>query len=137
MRGRRAERARSWVELCRPGREDELAEVLAATPVPRKLADALEAAPLVAERAIDRFGRWGPARRPIEMLDSQGRPATLSPSLVDVLRCRALGLTNPETAAALGVGEETVKTQSRRILARLHARNMLQAVLLASKQDVI
>jgi DNA-binding CsgD family transcriptional regulator len=54
--------------------------------------------------------------------------AELSPAERAVLECAAQGLTVPKTALRRQVSVETVKTQRRRVLQKLGARSMTQAV---------
>jgi DNA-binding NarL/FixJ family response regulator len=66
----------------------------------------------------------GPAR------SAEIRPS-LSPGETDAWRALARGLGNAEIAAQLFVSEATVKTHVARILAKLHVRDHLQAVIAA------
>ncbi|MDJ1113687.1 response regulator [Microbacterium dauci] len=77
-------------------------------------------------------------RRMIELVtaDGVGAPASVDLSGLtgrerDVLEAMAQGLTNVEIAAALFLGESTVKTHVGRILAKLPARDRVHAVLIA------
>ncbi len=54
--------------------------------------------------------------------------AELTPAERVVLECAARGLTVEQTARRRGVSAETVKTQRRRVLMKLGARRMAQAV---------
>jgi DNA-binding NarL/FixJ family response regulator len=65
-----------------------------------------------------------------------GRGA-LSPREREVVRLVAGGSTNREVAAALGVGEETVKTLLARTYAKLGVRRRAEAVAEAQKQGLL
>ena len=85
-------------------------------------------APTVTRRLIGEFARLraraSDAARPA--LDGADTPRE-----TEVLRLIAEGLSNPEIAARLVVGEETVKTHVSRVLAKLGLRDRTQAVVLA------
>lgn len=76
-------------------------------------------------------------RRLLRLLAPAADPAarrlvdTLTERETDVLRVMARGASNAEIAAALGVGEGTVKTHVRHILTKLSARDRVRAVILA------
>lgn len=68
------------------------------------------------------------------------RPAgmgALSPREREVVRLVAGGATNREVAAALGIGEETVKTVLARTYAKLGVRRRAEAVAEAQKQGLL
>ena len=56
---------------------------------------------------------------------------------LDILELIALGLSTREMADRLFVSENTVKTHSSRVLAKLHARRRTEAVQLAREQRLI
>jgi DNA-binding NarL/FixJ family response regulator len=87
----------------------------------------------VARRLIERFVQAGP-KQPGPSLPA--RPA-LSPREVDVWRALARGLSNAEIAGELFVSEATVKTHVARILAKLHVRDRIQAVIAAYETGLI
>jgi DNA-binding NarL/FixJ family response regulator len=80
-----------------------------------------------ARRLIERFVQAAPA--------APGRSAEIRPSLspgeTEVWRALARGLGNAEIAAQLFASEATLKTHVARILAKLHVRDHLQAVIAA------
>ncbi|HKE88580.1 MAG TPA: LuxR C-terminal-related transcriptional regulator, partial [Vicinamibacterales bacterium] len=55
----------------------------------------------------------------------------------DVLRQLALGLSNREIAAALDIGEETVKTHVAHLLSKLGVENRAQATVQAIKRGLV
>ena len=62
---------------------------------------------------------------------------SLTPREIDVLRLLALGQSNRDIAAALGVGEETIKTHVSRVLAKLHVDNRAQAIVEALRRRLV
>jgi NarL family two-component system response regulator LiaR len=74
-----------------------------------------------------------------EMEGGQGAAAapSLTPREQDVLRLLARGLTTRAIAAALSVGENTVKTHTRTLLAKLGAHSRTQAVLEAQRLGLV
>lgn len=87
-------------------------------------------APQVLGRLIDRFLQ----RRPAGQSDHL---ALLSSREREVLALMAAGLTNPEIADRLVVSLATVKTHVRSILAKLDARDRVQAVLIAHQHGIV
>jgi len=88
-------------------------------------------APAITQRLIERFlNRPTPARTAPAL-------AELSARELEVLRLLARGMSNAEIAAALFVGEATVKTHVSNVLAKLHLRDRVQAVVLAHELGLI
>ncbi|MDV7216691.1 response regulator transcription factor [Streptomyces prunicolor] len=89
-------------------------------------------APGITRRLIAEFARQRPRTGPAHTaLDA------LTPRETDVLRLLAQGLSNPELAARLHVGEETVKTHVSRILSKLGLRDRTQAVVMAYETGLV
>jgi DNA-binding NarL/FixJ family response regulator len=90
-------------------------------------------APEITRRVIARFAvDDGPAAvEPAPVL------AELTPREREVLVALAGGATNAEIAAALHLGETTVKTHVSRILTKLGARDRTQAVVMAYELGVV
>jgi DNA-binding NarL/FixJ family response regulator len=82
--------------------------------------------PSVTSRVIERM-----ARQPSPDPALDARLATLTQREREVLGHVARGLSNAEIAAALVIEESTVKTHTSRILAKLGARDRVQAVIFA------
>jgi DNA-binding NarL/FixJ family response regulator len=61
----------------------------------------------------------------------------LTPREYDILRHVAMGETNPEIAAALGLTRNTVKTYLQRALEKLGARNRVEALSRASQLGIL
>jgi two-component system, NarL family, response regulator LiaR len=61
----------------------------------------------------------------------------LSPREVEVLRALARGRSNKEIAAALGIGEETVKTHVSNILSKLHMADRTQAAIYGLQRRLV
>ncbi len=89
-------------------------------------------APVITRRLIERFVRL-PA-------PGSGTPPILSSLTareLEVLRMLAHGLSNAEIAAALVLGEATVKTHVARLLHKLGLRDRVQAVVLAFETGLV
>jgi DNA-binding NarL/FixJ family response regulator len=89
-------------------------------------------APPITRRLVEQFMRRPPP--------GQDRPASLGALTareVEVLRLIARGLSNTEIAAALFLGEATVKTHVNRVLAKLGLRDRVQAVVLAYETGLV
>jgi RNA polymerase sigma factor (sigma-70 family) len=82
--------------------------------------------PSVTSRVIERM-----ARQPAPDASIDSRLDELTAREREVLELVARGLSNGEIAAALMIEESTVKTHVKRVLAKLGARDRVQAVILA------
>jgi DNA-binding NarL/FixJ family response regulator len=82
--------------------------------------------PSVTSRVIERM-----AQRPAPDQSIDRRVEELTPREREVLELVARGLSNGEIAAALVIEESTVKTHVKRVLAKLGARDRVQAVIFA------
>jgi len=89
-------------------------------------------APSVTQTLIDEI-----ARRPASQPDAFPGIAELTERELDVIRLMARGLSNSEVAAELYLGEATVKTHVGRILAKLGARDRVQAVVAAYESGLV
>ena len=72
-----------------------------------------------------------------QMLQAAGSTEALTGRETEVLRRVALGLSNKEIAAALAVGEETVKTHVTHVLSKLNVENRAQAIVQALKRGLV
>ncbi|MGW3424233.1 response regulator [Streptomyces phaeochromogenes] len=88
-------------------------------------------APGVTRRLIAEFARLKPRAPRRDAL------AVLTPRESEVLRLLAEGLSNPELAGRLHVGEETVKTHVSRVLSKLGLRDRTQAVVMAYETGLV
>jgi DNA-binding NarL/FixJ family response regulator len=89
-------------------------------------------APSVTRRLIEEFARHrSQVHVPSRALDS------LTDRERDVLKLLARGLSNPEIAAELHVGEATVKTHVAHVLDKLDLRDRVQAVIFAYEVGLI
>jgi DNA-binding NarL/FixJ family response regulator len=82
--------------------------------------------PSVTSRVIERM-----AGQPTLDGARDPRLAELTPRETEVLGLIARGLSNGEIAAELVIGESTVKTHLKRVLAKLQVRDRVQAVIFA------
>jgi DNA-binding NarL/FixJ family response regulator len=86
----------------------------------------------MAARLLDEFGRH--ARQ-------SGAPHAvaggLSPREQEVLRQLAVGASNKEIAASLGIAENTVKNHLKNILEKLHLENRVQAATFAVRAGLV
>jgi DNA-binding NarL/FixJ family response regulator len=85
--------------------------------------------PAVTRRVVDAFAGGAVAARPAP----DGRLRSLTGRETETLRHLAQGLNNAEIAAALGVTTATVKTHVNAILAKLGARDRVQATIIAHR----
>jgi DNA-binding NarL/FixJ family response regulator len=89
-------------------------------------------APTVTRRLVAEFARLRVRRR-----EPDAALQTLTTRETEVLRLIAEGLSNPEIAARLVVGEETVKSHVSRVLAKLGLRDRTQAVVVAYESGLV
>jgi DNA-binding NarL/FixJ family response regulator len=90
--------------------------------------------PSIARRVLDEFGRLRTQPRGAE--DDEGYSA-LTARERDVLRLVASGKANKEIAAALGIGERTVKTHISNIFSKLELTDRTQAALYVHNHGAI
>lgn len=88
-------------------------------------------APTVTKRLIEQFVRAAPPSTPPDELDE------LTPREVEVLTLIARGLSNREIARDLVLSEATVKTHVKHVLAKLDARDRVQAVVFAYEAGLV
>jgi DNA-binding NarL/FixJ family response regulator len=88
-------------------------------------------APTVTKRLIEQFVRTAPPSTPPGELDE------LTPREVEVLTLIARGLSNGEIASDLVLSEATVKTHVKHVLAKLGARDRVQAVVFAYEAGLV
>jgi DNA-binding NarL/FixJ family response regulator len=89
-------------------------------------------APTVTRRLVAEFARMRVRRREPDV-----SLRALTARETEVLRLIAEGLSNPEIAARLVVGEETVKSHVSRMLAKLGLRDRTQAVVVAYESGLV
>ncbi len=86
--------------------------------------------PAVAPRVIDSFAAQPQPTPPPEL-------ATLTPRELEVLRLIADGMSNPEIARDLRIGEATVRTHLTHILHKLGLRDRIHAVVFAYEAGIV
>jgi DNA-binding NarL/FixJ family response regulator len=88
--------------------------------------------PSVTRRVLDRLAEEVPVTT-----DAAGRLDHLTDREAEVLELVAAGLSNAEIAGRMFLGEATVKTHVSRVLAKLHLRDRVQAVVFAYESGLI
>lgn len=71
------------------------------------------------------------------LLQTRQNRAALTVRELEILRGMAVGETNRQTSRRLYVGEETIRTQVKRLLRKMNARNRAHAVAIGLRADVI
>jgi DNA-binding NarL/FixJ family response regulator len=94
-------------------------------------------APEITRRVIAAFAPPRPADAPAPSFTAPVALGELTPREYEVLIALAGGATNAEIAAALHLGETTVKTHVSRVLTKLGARDRTQAVVMAYEMGVV
>jgi DNA-binding NarL/FixJ family response regulator len=94
-------------------------------------------APEITRRVIAAFAQPRPADAPAPAFAAPAALGELTPREYEVLVALAGGATNAEIAAALHLGETTVKTHVSRVLTKLGARDRTQAVVMAYEMGVV
>jgi DNA-binding NarL/FixJ family response regulator len=89
-------------------------------------------APSVTRRLVEQF-----VRQRVPTPSATHRLDPLTDREAEVLRLVARGLSNTEVAAALSLGESTVKTHVGHILDKLRLRDRVQAVILAYEAGLV
>ena len=92
---------------------------------------------LAAVRAVSRGKTYIDPAISMHMLQAAAASEALTARETEVLRRVALGLSNKDIAAALAVGEETVKTHVTRVLSKLGVENRAQAIVQALKRGLV
>ncbi len=72
-----------------------------------------------------------------ERISEDGNDVGLTPREYDVLRRAAMGETNPEIGAALGLARSTVKSYLQSAMHKLGARNRVEAIMRASDHGLL
>lgn len=102
-------------------------------------------APQVTRRVIEQIvssdatasAGGGPGQQPGPARPAEPRLAELTPREREVLVLVGEGLSNAEIAGRLYLGEATVKTHVSNLLAKLHLRDRVQAVVLAHRCGLV
>lgn len=87
--------------------------------------------PSITRRLLDRFARRAPVIGPAPGF------ADLTAREREILEHVARGLSNTEIAAAIGIGQATVKTHVTRILSKLALRDRVQVVIFAYEWGLV
>ena len=88
-------------------------------------------APALTRRLIEKYAHLLPARADADPAATDPRLSALTDREREVLQAIARGWTNSEIADRLHLAESTVKTHVGRILAKIDARDRVQAVIFA------
>jgi len=94
-------------------------------------------APRVTQRLLETYVRGLPAAGPVAAPQRDPLLDDLTPREQEVLGAIAEGLSNAEIAHRFFHSEATVKTHVRRILAKLHLRDRVQAVVYAYETGLV
>ncbi|EMY32712.1 two-component system response regulator [Arthrobacter crystallopoietes BAB-32] len=94
-------------------------------------------APRVTQRLLETYVRGLPAAGPAAAPQRDPLLDDLTPREQEVLEAIAEGLSNAEIAHRFFLSEATVKTHVRRILAKLHLRDRVQAVVYAYETGLV
>ncbi|WP_212743128.1 response regulator transcription factor [Microbacterium sp. 2FI] len=94
-------------------------------------------APAVTRRVIERATRGGGTANPLPPDGANDPLGDLTERERDVFLAIAEGMTNTEIAQSLYLSESTVKTHVGRVLAKLGARDRVQAVIMAHRHGLV
>ena len=92
---------------------------------------------LAAVRAVARGKTYIDPHVARQVVEAGTHQDDLTAREVEVLRRLVLGMSNKEIAAALFVGEETVKTHVGHLFAKLQVENRAQAIVQALKRGIV